>query len=55
MLNVTTEIKGNILTLTMDLSKSQGRSKSGKTEIVATTQGNVQVGPVKVGLTVYKS
>lgn len=54
MTNVETKIEGNILTLKIDLSKSYGPSKSGKTIIVASTQGNVTVGPVTVGLNVYR-
>jgi hypothetical protein len=57
MLNVTTAIKGSKLTLTIDLSKSQGTSASGKSTVVATTQGNVSIGDAagtKMGLNVYR-
>jgi len=56
MKNVKTEVKGNILTITIDLSQSQGRSKSGKTEIIATTSGNVNLADagVTLGLNCYK-
>ncbi|MHB1952349.1 MAG: hypothetical protein ACYCOU_01255 [Sulfobacillus sp.] len=56
MLNVKTEINGDILTITVDLSKRHGRSKSGKTTIIASTEGNVRVAegsPVVMGLNVY--
>ena len=55
MKNVNMTIKANVLTITVDLSKSQGKSKSGKTTIIATTEGNAVIeGDVKVGLNVYK-
>lgn len=58
MKNVTTAVKGNILTITVDLAKTFGPSKSGKTIIIASTEGNQSVdcpaGPVTVGLNVYK-
>ena len=54
MTNTTISTKDNILTITVDLSKEFGPSKSGKTIIVASTNGNESVGEVKVGLNVYK-
>ena len=55
MLNVNTEIKGDTLIITIDLSKQFGASKSGKTTIIASTQGNIQIGTGAVlGLNVYK-
>ena len=57
MQNVEMTVKGNILTITADLSKDFGPSKSGKTIIIATTGGNVSVPgheAVKVGLNIYK-
>ncbi len=56
MLNITTAVKGNILTITVDLSKSHGVSGSGKSNIIASTQGNQPVDgkpEVKFGLNVY--
>ena len=58
MNNVTMTVKGNILTLTVDLSKESGPSKSGKTIIVASSEGNVSVpgfDTIKLGLNVYKT
>jgi len=55
MKNVETKLVGNILTITVDVSKDFGPSASGKTTTVASTQGNVSVGSVKVGLNVYKA
>lgn len=48
-------IQENILTMTVDLSKEFGPSKSGKTIIVASTDGFVQVGGVSVGVNVTKN
>ena len=59
MKNVEISVKGKIMTITVDLSKSQGPSASGKTEIIGTTAGNARIaangnGEVFVGLNVYK-
>lgn len=56
MKNVITEVKGNTLTIKVDLSKTFGASKSGKTTIVASTEGNAKVdgADVIMGLNVYK-
>jgi len=55
MKNVETKIDGKILTIKVDLSKTFGPSKSGKTVIIASTEGNqpLQNGVV-MGLNVYK-
>ena len=56
MVNVKTTIKGKILTIEVDLSERHGKSASGKTTVIATTQGNIMVdsntGAV-LGLNVY--
>ena len=56
MKNVEISVKGNILTITVDLTKTFGRSASGKTTIVATTAGNVPIEGTDVilGLNAYK-
>jgi hypothetical protein len=56
MRNIKMEVKGTILTLTIDLSQTFGRSKSGKTTIIASTDGNVNVqgSDAKLGVNVYK-
>jgi len=57
MKNIDLTVTGTILTIKVDLSKSYGPSKSGKTTIIATSEGNVDVpgAPgVKVGLNIYK-
>ena len=56
MKNVEMTVEGNILTIRVDLTKGFGDSSSGKTTIVATTEGNAGVPghDVKVGLNVYR-
>ncbi|MDI6854799.1 MAG: hypothetical protein QME75_14500 [Deltaproteobacteria bacterium] len=57
MKNVDMTVDGKDLVIRVDLSKSFGPSKSGKTIIIATTEGNVGVPGhenVKVGLNIYK-
>ena len=43
MTNVDMKVTGNVLTITVDLSKNYGPSKSGKTIIIASTQGNKKI------------
>ena len=56
MKNVRMVVEGNVLTITVDLSKEFGPSSSGKTIIIASTEGNVSVPDreEKVGLNVYR-
>lgn len=55
MKNVTAKLEGNILTLTVDVTQSFGKSASGKNIIIASSEGNVTLeGGVTVGLNVYK-
>ena len=56
MKNVQIAVAGNILTITVDLTKDFGPSSSGKTIIIASTEGNVAVPDreEKVGLNVYR-
>ncbi len=56
MKNVEMIVEGNILTIKVDLSKSFGPSSSGKTVIIATTEGNINVPEreEKIGLNVYR-
>jgi hypothetical protein len=56
MKNVQMMVEGDILTITVDLSKEFGPSSSGKTIIIASTEGNVSVPDreEKVGLNVYR-
>jgi len=53
--NIKSNREGDILTLTIDLSKSFGRSASGKSIIVATSSGNKPLGDgTFIGVNVYK-
>ena len=57
MKNVAMEVKDNKLIITVDLSKDCGPSSSGKSRIVASTEGNADVPGhtgTKIGLNVYK-
>lgn len=49
MENVSLSVKDDKLTITIDLSKRGRDSESGKSRVIATTRGNVDV-PGKVGL-----
>jgi hypothetical protein len=55
--NVEMTVDGNVLTIRVDLSKEFGPSSSGKTIIIASTEGNAAIPgreEVKVGLNVYR-
>ena len=56
MKNVQLSVAGNILTITVDLTKEFGPSSSGKTIIIASTEGNIAVPEreEKIGLNVYR-
>ena len=56
MKNVELEVEGNILTIKVDLTREFGRSSSGKTIIIASTEGNVTIPgrEEKIGLNVYR-
>lgn len=56
MKNVDMKVEGQTLTITVDLSKDFGESSSGKSVIIATTEGNVSIPDkeeVKIGLNIY--
>jgi hypothetical protein len=57
MKNVDMKLSGNILTITVDISKEFGLSSSGKSLIIGSTEGNVPIPEreeIKIGLNVYK-
>ena len=56
MKNIDMKVEGTILTITVDLSKDFGPSSSGKTNIIATTEGNVSIPgrDEKVGLNILQ-
>lgn len=56
MQNIKMEVKNNILTIEIDMSKTIGPSKSEKSMIVATTGGNMSVPGFpdsKIGINCY--
>ena len=58
MKNIETSVEDNVLTIKIDMSKNFGPSKSGKTIIIASSEGNISIPgneEVKMGLNVYKS
>ncbi len=56
MKNVELTVEGTLLTIKVDLSKDFGPSASGKTTIIASTEGNVSLPEreEKIGLNIYK-
>lgn len=56
MKNVEMNVEGTILTIRVDLSKEFGPSSTGKTIIIASTEGNVTIPnrQEKIGLNVYR-
>jgi len=57
MKNVEMKVEDNILTIKVDLTKEFGPSSSGKTIIIASTEGNIAIEgheDAKIGLNVYK-
>ena len=57
MKNVELKVEDNILTIQVDLTKEFGPSSSGKTIIIASTEGNVSIPgneDTKIGLNIYK-
>ena len=57
MKNVDMKIDGKILTIKVDLAQDHGPSKSGKTIIIATTEGNASIpgaGGAIIGLNIYR-
>lgn len=57
MKNIDMKVNGNILTMTVDLSQEFGLSASGKSKIIASTEGNIEIPgkeEVKIGLNIYR-
>jgi len=57
MKNVDMKVEGNILTIKVDLSKEFGLSGSGKSIVLASSEGNQTVpgtDGIKIGLNVYR-
>jgi ABC-type molybdate transport system ATPase subunit len=57
MKNVEMKLEGDILTIKVDVTKEFGPSASGKTIIIASTEGNISIPEkeeIKIGLNVYR-
>ena len=58
MKNVKMSVQGDVLTITVDLSQEHGQSASGKSVIIASTEGNAALDGkhdgIKIGSNVYK-
>ena len=57
MKNVQMEVEGNVLILKVNLADEFGPSASGKTIIIASTEGNISAPEnkdIKIGLNVYR-
>jgi len=54
MKNVEMKMDGKKMVITVDTSKDFGLSKSGKSTIIASTEGNQTQDGVTVGLNVYR-
>ena len=51
------KLDGNILTITVDISKEFGKSASGKSIIISSTEGNASIPDkedIKIGLNIYR-
>ena len=56
MKNVEMKVEGNKLIIKVDLSKNFGASRSGKSKVIASSEGNLSVPgkeKIKLGLNVY--
>lgn len=57
MKNMEMKLEGTKLTITVDISREFGMSTSGKSLIIASSEGNISIPgkeEVKIGLNVYK-
>ena len=56
MKNIDMKVEGDILTIKVDLSKNYGPSKTGKSIVIASSEGNVNVPEreEKIGINVYR-
>ena len=55
MKNLEFKVEGSVLTIKVDLSKTFGASKTGKSIIIASSEGNQPVAPgIVAGINVYK-
>jgi len=57
MKNCEMKLNGNILTITVDVSKEYSKSASGKSIIISSIEGNVSIPEkedIKIGLNIYR-
>lgn len=57
MKNVRFAVQGNTLIINVDLEEDHGPSKSGKTDLIASTHGNIKLEThpnIRFGLNVFK-
>jgi len=57
MKNVDMKLDGKTLTITVDITREFGLSSSGKSVIIASTEGNVSIPDkeeIKIGLNIYR-
>lgn len=57
MKNMEMKVEGSVLTITVDLSKEYGESKSGKSIVIGSSEGNISIpdnDDIKIGLNVYR-
>jgi len=57
MKNCEMKLDGTILTITVDISKEFGKSASGKSIIISSTEGSVSIPEkedIKIGLNIYR-
>ena len=55
--NCEMRLNGDILTITVDVSKEFGKSSTGKNIIISSTEGNVSIPEkedIKIGLNIYR-
>lgn len=55
--NISATLEGNTLTLVIDISKDYGLSSSGKSRIIASSEGNQAApgdGEIKIGVNIYR-
>lgn len=57
MKNMEMKVEGTTLTISVDLSKEFGESKSGKSIVIGSSEGNISIpgnDDIKIGLNVYR-
>lgn len=57
MKNMEMKVEGSTLTITVDLAKEFGESKSGKSIVIGSSEGNISIpdnDDIKIGLNVYR-